>query len=582
MKPPNLKAILSVFWFSVALLLIGLPNFVGVIAHPNRAEAAMHLVIAVSLILLPAALGASLRKTFLCWLPLMVFCPAAALYHLLTGYPVNAWTLLVLTETNSEELSSFAFHCALIVIATPLLAWAAWDVVTRRLASEMRIPGSLRMVIVATVMILPAVDISIAGFSHGWKPSVDRLGKIFPAGLVVHAVKLAELRGSKVDRGGLAATIQASQRDRPAGREIHLLVIGETCRYANWSMHGYHRDTAPRLSATPGLVDFTDVASGAASTAVSVPMILTGAEPGEHSSALSRPSIATYFRAAGFKVYWLSVPNKHGLGDTVCSRFAEDADEARFLSGLVDATGFGSFRTAYDSAVVPEVRRIISRGEPRVLIICHTMGSHSNYADRYPPEFAKYPVPPGECPIARLKPVLTARDKEILQNAYDNSIAYTDTVLAELIQVLASASDAASSFCFVPDHGENGGETSVLPFAHGTNTADVLHVPMFMWVSGEYRKRFPEKAALLRQRHDAPASSFHVLHTIADLAGLEFSGFRADRSVASPAYRLSTRKVLSPNGAVVQHYEELMEAEQKRGGWRPLNPRSSGAVVAGP
>ena len=566
-------------WLAAGLLLLTLPNAVGVFVHPNFGEALLIFLYSVALILLPHALGAPLRGSLLVWLPTVLLVPAAAIYYGFTAYPVNAWALLVLTESNLDELASFAFPCLVILVTSPLAAWLGWHVFRHRIPAGTCLPSVVRLIVCLTVFLFPAIEFAKLGLGFGWMPSLARGEKMFPEGILIGTIKAGELRNKLVDRSGIQKDIEAMAPPPALGhQDVHVLVIGETCRYKNWSLHGYSRETSPKLAATPGLLDFTNVASGASYTAMSVPMILTGAPPGKHAEASGMPSVASYFRAAGYKVYWISTPNKHGLGDTTCSRYAQDAQESKFLSGLVDATGFGSFRTAFDSAIIPEIHDILAKGEPRVLIVCHTMGSHSNYADRYPQDFARYPADPSACPIARLKPVLDAKDKEVLQNAYDNSIAFTDTVLASVIQELAAIPDAAATFCFVPDHGENGADAPMLAFAHGTNTEEVLHVPMFMWMSSQYEKLQPEKAALLRTRTTAALSSFQIIHTLTDLAGITARGLDQNQSLCSSTYTEPQRKVVSKNGVTILDYDEMIASEHQRGGWHPINPRPAVAA----
>ena len=545
----------------------------------NRPEAMLIFCYSVALVLLPSSLGAPLRTSLLIWWPTILIVPIAALYYAYTAYPVNAWAMLVFFETNTDELASYAFPCILIALATPIVGLASWHVLWRRIPASAQLPRVTKLAVCLTVFLFPAIEFAKLGLDFGWKPSFARAEKMFPEGILIGAIKAQDLRAQLADRSVISRTLHAEvSAPHPDQRQIHLVVIGEACRYENWSLHGYARDTSPKLAAIPGLLDFTNVASGASYTAMSVPMILTGARPGKHEEASKMPSIASYFKAAGYKVYWLSTPNKHGLGDTTCSRYAQDANEAKFLSGLVDASGVGIDRTAFDSALIPEVQQILSKGEPRVLIVCHTMGSHSNYADRYPQSFARYPADPAACPIARLKPSLSAKDKIVMQNAYDNSIAFTDEVLAGLINELGKIPDAASTFSFVPDHGENGADAPMLAFAHGTNTVDVLHVPMFMWLSPAFERAEPQKSQRLRNHTTTPCSSFQLIHTITDLAGIRAQGLQPNQSLCSGEYDQQPRKTVSKNGVTILDYDVLAAEEAKRGGWSPLTRRHAVAT----
>src|SRR5262249_2635564 len=59
------------------------------------------------------------------------------------------------------------------------------------------------------------------------------------------------------------------------GRQIFVLVIGESSRFDRWGVNGYSHPTSPRLAAEPHLVTLSDVVSVAALTRMSVPVILT-------------------------------------------------------------------------------------------------------------------------------------------------------------------------------------------------------------------------------------------------------------------------------------------------------------------
>jgi lipid A ethanolaminephosphotransferase len=75
-------------------------------------------------------------------------------------------------------------------------------------------------------------------------------------------------------------------------------------------------------------------------------------------------------------------------------------------------------------------------------------------------------------------------DRQALVNAYDNSIAYTDHVLAQAILWLANkAGTYDASMLYVSDHGESLGENNL--YLHGLPYAlaprEQTHVPMLMW-----------------------------------------------------------------------------------------------------
>lgn len=566
-------------WIVLILLLLTLPNAMGVVLSESPRAALVPWVHGLSLLLLPCAFGLRVRPVLRFWLPVALLAPAAAAYVASTRYAPNEWAVLALLETSRDELSSFAAGCIAAGILTPLLVWGCWTLIRCTVPADYVLSKVPRLVVTVLALLLPVTELATLGLSFGWEPELDRLGKTYPFGAAMAVARATQIRSQLVNRDDLKHDLAAEPEPAEvlAGRrDLHVLMLGETCRYGSFSLHGYERPTSPRLQATPGLLDFTNVVAPASYTSLSVPMILTPAEPGTHEQAARMPSIASVFRAAGYKVYWLSTQMKHGFGDTSCSLYAQDADAAEFLSGKVDATGVGSYASVHDSALVPAFRQVLARQEPRVLVILHSMGSHSNYADRYPPEFEKYPVDRAACPVARMKPALSDEDRKNLLNAYDNSILFTDYVLAELIGVLREQDDAAASFCFIPDHGENGGDAAVLPFAHGTNSVDVLHVPMFLWLSPGYEATRTAKASTLRARLNEPFSAANTFHTIIDLAGIRSPVLQPSKSLCSAMYHAGARHVVSGDGRTPQDYDQFIAGPaMKRGGWKPLFPKAT-------
>ena len=55
--------------------------------------------------------------------------------------------------------------------------------------------------------------------------------------------------------------------------------------------------------------------------------------------------------------------------------------------------------------------------------------------------------------------------EEELDNAYDNSVRYTDKVLADIIDTLKGASGMNTAMLYVSDHGESLGENGL--YLHG-------------------------------------------------------------------------------------------------------------------
>ena len=151
----------------------------------------------------------------------------------------------------------------------------------------------------------------------------------------------------------------------PPGKEIYVLVIGESSRPQNWSLFGYPRDTTPRLRQTPGVVPLSDMLTTAPHTAVAVPSMVS-LEPIERwSSIVAEKSIVQAFNEVGFKTYWLSAQAADSWAGLI-PQIAAEATRRRY------------FDSGYDGAMLPELRAILAdaTADEKVFIVLHTKGSH--------------------------------------------------------------------------------------------------------------------------------------------------------------------------------------------------------------
>jgi lipid A ethanolaminephosphotransferase len=114
------------------------------------------------------------------------------------------------------------------------------------------------------------------------------------------------------------------------------------------------------------------------------------------------------------------------------------------------------------------------------------MGSHGPaYWKRYPKSYERFK------PACKVVQFSRCELKDIV-NAYDNTIVYTDHVLARLISVLSGAASHGvdAGMFYVSDHGESLGEHNM--FLHGMPYAIApeaqIHVPMMIWLSPSMRE----------------------------------------------------------------------------------------------
>lgn len=340
-----------------------------------------------------------------------------------------------------------------------------------------------------------------------------------------------EFRVQKAALAEVAATVAdfrfgTSQPQNTTERQIYVLVIGETLRPDRLQLNGYPRATTPRLAGLGDVVSFTNMVSPWAWTRMSVPVILSRKSAQDHSYFSRETSVVAAFKEAGFATAWLSTQSPLGVHDSSVALHASEADEVQYLNPVgYKKEGF------YDDVLVSAFSRVLEKGAAKQLIVLHTLGSHFSYSDRYPDSFDLF-QPSGKGEALGMH---DRANKEKLNNAYDNTVAYTDYLLFNLIRQLEKQ-QAISSLLLVSDHGENLFDGDCDKSGHGHNTEFDYRVAALWWGSAEFRAQYPQQTQLLQQRRDAPLITSQTFHTMLDLAQLRYADERLAQSFASPEF----------------------------------------------
>ena len=293
-----------------------------------------------------------------------------------------------------------------------------------------------------------------------------------------------------------------------------VLVVGETARADHFALNGYPRDTTPELAAR-GVLSYRNVWSCGTNTLASVPCMFSslGKAAFEKRQA-EHENLLDVVRAAGMAVLWID--NQAGC-KSVCDRVGSASTTE--LAGTSAGARLCSDGECLDEALLegldariaalPAERR--SRG---VLLVMHQMGSHGPaYGRRSPPPYKRFRP---ECKTTTLGDC----DPAGLINVYDNSIAYTDHVLARTIDWLrAQDASFAPALLYLSDHGESLGEYGVFlhgvpyPFAPDTQK----HVPMVAWLGDEIARRDRIDRACLQGRLDERHTHDNLYHSVLGL-----------------------------------------------------------------
>lgn len=294
---------------------------------------------------------------------------------------------------------------------------------------------------------------------------------------------------------------------------LMLLFVGETARGDHFSLNGYARDTNPELTRRD-VTSWTNAFSCGTNTLASVPCMFSPLPRGTYESRKNDPqNLLDQLQVAGLAVLWIE--NQDGGCKGVCDRVPhvnaheglDAAQKEKFCSGTEECVD-GVLLQNLDQrlAALPPERR--AKG---VVLAMHMMGSHGPAYYKRTPADAKPFMP--ECTTN----VLADCSHSELVNAFDNTIAYTDRVVAGGIDWLKTQSDAYdTSMLYLSDHGESLGELGL--FLHGLpyNIApDVQkHIAMVAWFGDGMRSRLRLDTQCLNKHRDEPLTHDNLFHTI--------------------------------------------------------------------
>jgi lipid A ethanolaminephosphotransferase len=264
--------------------------------------------------------------------------------------------------------------------------------------------------------------------------------------------------------------LDAQLINAPGERRLMVLVVGETARADHFALNGYPRNTNPRLSGRR-VASFDNVWSCGTATSVSVPCMFSALDQGRYhqQQARSMDNVLDILQRAGVNVLWLD-NNSDSKGVALRIPYVSYRDEK--VNPVCDAE-------CRDEGMLAGVRQFVSdHPTGSILVVLHQMGSHGpKYARGYPTAFEHF------SPSCQSNLLEDCSEGEI-NNAYDNSIRYTDCFLDRVIDYLESLSgEFSTAMLYLSDHGESLGENGI--FLHGFPYAlapeEQKHIPMIFW-----------------------------------------------------------------------------------------------------
>ncbi len=297
---------------------------------------------------------------------------------------------------------------------------------------------------------------------------------------------------------------------------VFVLVLGETARAQNFSLNGYERETNPQL-ALEDIINYPDMSACGTATATSVPCMFSPLPRVEytHEAGAFTESFVDMASQAGYSVLWRE---NDGGCKGVCDRVTVEDMVA------LNNPQFCKDGSCLDEVLLEGLEEKLRSITGDTFIILHTMGSHGpTYFKRYPEAFKRFTP---TCDTADIQNC----PQEAIINTYDNTILYTDHIVASAINILKKFPQHEAGLLYVSDHGESLGENNIylhgLPYGIAPKTQ--TQVPMVLWMSEAMKKYDHLDYECLRSKAAGSQSHDNLFHSFVGLLELETKTYRPE------------------------------------------------------
>ncbi|WP_198304662.1 phosphoethanolamine transferase [Arcobacter vandammei] len=304
-------------------------------------------------------------------------------------------------------------------------------------------------------------------------------------------------------------------------KELIILVVGETARADRFSLNGYAKETNPLLK-QENLTSFTNMYSCGTSTAHSVPCMFSvyPREQYNYKKGISTQNVLDVLKnTKDISILW-----------------RDNNSDSKGVALRIDYEDFRTSKTntmceddeCRDEGMLVGLEDYIEKNSGRdILIVLHQMGSHGPaYYKRYPKEFEKF------TPVCKTNQLENCTKEEI-NNAYDNTILYTDYFLSKSINFLKKYSNTHEvGLVYMSDHGESLGENGV--YLHGMPypfaPKEQRNVASLIWLGDGAMEHEYDKAKINLLK-DKELSQDNLFHTLLGLFEVETEVYKKDMDI---------------------------------------------------
>ncbi|WP_333816633.1 phosphoethanolamine transferase [Tabrizicola sp.] len=407
------------------------------------------------------------------------------------------------TFAESRHLITLQFGLHVVLYGVLPAAFVLW-VRIRRARLGRALAGYGLVGVLSVALLAGLLFTNLKAYSTVLRADKELMGSVQPLAPMSGALRYARMMAKSTQ-----IVVQPTGRDAApgpylakAGKPVLMVIVaGETARAQNWSLGGYGRATNPEL-ARRDILYYPNASSCGTATATSLPCMFSplGMADYSYEGGLSHENLLDVLAHAGFAVeWWDNNTGDKNIADRVFSRTMQPDDGPKFC-----------FPECIDGVFLKDLQQKADTITRNTVIVLHQIGSHGpSYWLRYPADRELFKP---ACQTAEL----TDCSSEEIVNAYDNTIAYTDWFLAQVIDLLDASDRVIPAMYYVSDHGESLGEGGL--YLHGTPRFMApeyqTRVPMVLWMSQRFRDSLALDEGCLAARAADPVSHDNLFSTV--------------------------------------------------------------------
>jgi lipid A ethanolaminephosphotransferase len=419
--------------------------------------------------------------------------------------------VMVTTLTESKHLITISF-LAHVSIYGVLPAIAIMLVKIKRHSALKTVAAPILTFFICMALAAGLLMADLKSYASILRERKDFMSSFQPGAPLVGAIRYVKMISGSVNVPVAAIGEDAKKGPSfsPSAKPVLTVVVaGETARSQNFSLNGYGVETNPKLAKLP-VINFEEVTSCGTATAVSLPCMFSKFPRKTYSykQGISHENVLDVLSHAGFHVEWWDNNTGHkDLADRIVERSFTHTPNDEFC-----AAG-----ECMDGIFIQALKDYAASITQDTVLVLHHIGSHGpTYYLRYPEKFERFKP---ACRTAEFKKC----SAEEITNAYDNTIAYTDEILAQTIDLLEDAEGLATAMLYVSDHGESLGEGGL--YLHGSPyflaPEYQTKVPMILWMSETFKTQLGIDQDCLSATSDRALSHDNLFHSILGMLDVE-------------------------------------------------------------